>query len=239
MGAVGSVTMILPNAVADGGTFTAPYPDGMGQTDLSGSSGGMVVVNDNDAWKQDSGLVEFSFGATNITVTNRSGATWPDRARVILSFGDVFIADSVVESGADAGGVVSVNGQTGVVELDAADVGALPDDYTPPAAPVQSVNGQTGAVTLTAGDVGAATTAQGALADTAVQPGDLGTAANADTGDFATAAQGALADTAVQPGALAAVATTGQSSDVAFTSSNFTATDVAAALEELYAAINP
>lgn len=37
---------------------------------------------------------------------------------------------------------------------------------------VASVNGQTGVVVLDAADVGAATTAQGALADTAVQPGD-------------------------------------------------------------------
>lgn len=44
-----------------------------------------------------------------------------------------------------------------------------------------------------------ATAAQGGLADTAVQPGDLGTAAYADTGDFATAAQGAKADSALQP----------------------------------------
>lgn len=42
----------------------------------------------------------------------------------------------------------------------------------------------------------------------------LGTAAAADTGDFATAAQGALADTAVQPGDLATVATTGAYSDL-------------------------
>jgi hypothetical protein len=35
---------------------------------------------------------------------------------------------------------------------------------------VDSVNGQTGTVTLSAADVGAATAAQGALADTAVQP---------------------------------------------------------------------
>jgi hypothetical protein len=42
---------------------------------------------------------------------------------------------------------------------------------------VTSVNGQQGAVVLTAADVGAATTAQGALADTAVQPGDLATVA--------------------------------------------------------------
>lgn len=40
-------------------------------------------------------------------------------------------------------------------------------------------------------------------ADSAVQPEDLGTAAAADTGDFATAAQGAKADSAVQPEDLA------------------------------------
>ena len=44
-----------------------------------------------------------------------------------------------------------------------------------------------------------------ALAGTATQPGDLGTAAAADVGDFGTAAQGAKADTAVQPAALDAI----------------------------------
>ena len=95
------------------------------------------------------------------------------------------------------------------------------DDLTnkptiPAAAPVDSVNGQTGAVTLEASDVGAATAAQGALADSAIQSGDL--AAVATSGDYgdlinapsipaapgdigaATAAQGALADSAIQPG---------------------------------------
>lgn len=62
--------------------------------------------------------------------------------------------------------VQSVNGQTGAVTLAAADVGALPDDYTPPAAPVQSVNGETGAVQLTAADVGALPTSYApAIAD--------------------------------------------------------------------------
>lgn len=45
----------------------------------------------------------------------------------------------------------------------------------------------------------------------------LGTAAAADTGDFATAAQGSLADSAVQPGDLAAVATSGAYSDLSGT----------------------
>lgn len=52
-----------------------------------------------------------------------------------------------------------------------------------------------------------ATEAQGSLADSAVQPGDLGTAATADSTDFATAIQGATADTAVQPGDLGTAAT--------------------------------
>ena len=49
-------------------------------------------------------------------------------------------------------GVNSVNGKTGTVVLTANDVGALPDNYTPP---VTSVNSKTGAVSLTASDVGA------------------------------------------------------------------------------------
>jgi hypothetical protein len=44
-----------------------------------------------------------------------------------------------------------------------------------PVAAVTSVNGETGAVSLSSSDVGAATTAQGALADTAVQPAALAT----------------------------------------------------------------
>ena len=51
-------------------------------------------------------------------------------------------------------------------------------------------------------DAAFATAAQGELADTATQPGDLGTAAAADVADLATAAQGVKADTAVQPAAL-------------------------------------
>ena len=100
------------------------------------------------------------------------------------------------------------------------------------AAPVQSVQGQTGEVVLSAGDVGAATAAQGALAESAVQPDDLadvatsgafgdlsgtptlGTAAAADVDDFASAAQGAKADSAVQPGDLAEVATSGDYQDL-------------------------
>lgn len=46
---------------------------------------------------------------------------------------------------------------------------------------------------------GFATAEQGELADSAVQPGDLGSAAYTDSEDYATSAQGALADSALQP----------------------------------------
>jgi hypothetical protein len=77
-----------------------------------------------------------------------------------------------------------------------------------------------------------ATAAQGALADSAVQPGSLstvatsgdyddltnkptlGTAAATDATDYATAAQGSLADSATQPGDLATVATSGDYDDL-------------------------
>jgi hypothetical protein len=77
-----------------------------------------------------------------------------------------------------------------------------------------------------------ATAAQGALADSATQPGDLatvatsgdyddlinkptlGTAAATDATDYATAAQGSTADSAVQPGDLATVATSGDYDDL-------------------------
>lgn len=52
------------------------------------------------------------------------------------------------------------------------DAGYVTAGQAAAAAPVQTVNGQTGTVVLAAADVGAATAAQGALADSAVQPGD-------------------------------------------------------------------
>lgn len=51
-------------------------------------------------------------------------------------------------------------------------------------------------------DVGAASAEQGAKADSAVQPGDLGSAAFAQVNAFASAEQGLKADTALQPSSI-------------------------------------
>lgn len=117
--------------------------------------------------------------------------------------GDVVDASGEKVTGGGGGDVASVNGQTGAVTLDAADVGAKPADYEPdlsgyvetsdarlsdartPLAHDHSIaqvtglqsalNGKagTGDIPSTPADIGAATAAQGAKADTAVQPADL------------------------------------------------------------------
>ncbi len=96
--------------------------------------------------------------------------------------------------------------------------------------PHTAVKGLGTAAAAATGDF--ATAAQGAKADTSVQPEDLGaaatsnsygdlddkptlgTAAAAATGDFATAAQGAKADTSVQPEDLGAAATSNSYADL-------------------------
>ena len=126
--------------------------------------------------------------------------------------GDVVDASGVKVTG--GGDVASVNGLTGAVTLSAADVGALPTSYTPPAPAWGDVTGKpatfapaahTQAISTVTGLQtaldGKATAAQGAKADTAVQPAGLTKAAvglgNVDnTSDankpISTAAQAAL-----------------------------------------------
>lgn len=128
--------------------------------------------------------------------------------------------------GGGSAGVSSFNTRTGPVTLVSADVsGAL--GYTPANSADLAGVALSGAyadllglpaIPAAPGDVGAATAAQGAKADTAVQPGELASVAASGSyadlsakpfipalpGDIgaATAAQGAKADTAVQPAAL-------------------------------------
>lgn len=205
--------------------------------------------------KSDVGLayvenIKHNFGATidpPVTADSSVGystkSIWVRTNGTIYTCSDATVGAAVWNLASGGGGAVaSVNGNTGVVVLDAADVGAataaqgnlaatavqssevgtganqiprldgtgrlpavdgsLLTNLPAGSGAVDSVNGNTGVVVLTPADIGAATAAQGAKADTALQPTGDGSGLTGITPaqiGAATAAQGALADTALQP----------------------------------------
>ena len=96
--AKGSVEVMLGTAVNTSGTVNVPYPAGLVQADLLGSTGGVVVINDNDVYPQGTSgtnYVGVSFGASNITLTNNTAVSWPAGAKLIASFGGYDHSDSL------------------------------------------------------------------------------------------------------------------------------------------------
>lgn len=121
--AIAYTTHTLTTAVADTATFTVAYPTGFDQAALTGSTGGEVAVGENDVWDQADPGFDFSFGASNITVTNNTGATLAANTELKISFGDAskggsYNADLRVE------GPASLTAATGTASDTIADVGA-------------------------------------------------------------------------------------------------------------------
>jgi hypothetical protein len=80
---------VLAAQVNNAGTVVIPYPAGSTQASLITSTGGELVLNDNDRYVQAvSGVrVEFTFNAGDITVTNETGVAWPAASVILVSFG--------------------------------------------------------------------------------------------------------------------------------------------------------
>lgn len=75
---------VLATAVADAGTTTIAYPSGTAQGDfdkgLANLTGCYAILNNNDRIPYGTSGVRIgtiTFGASNITITNNSGYTWP------------------------------------------------------------------------------------------------------------------------------------------------------------------
>ena len=138
----GSVTAL--SFIGDGSQLTGiSSGEGGGAVDSVNGQTGVVVLTASDVGKKHNHAGDVP---ELPRPTQRFRLTLKASPRKILRSGNA-------ASGAEPA-VVSVNGKDGVVVLTAADVGALPDDYTPPAAPVLTVNQKTGNVVLTASDVG-------------------------------------------------------------------------------------
>lgn len=85
-------------AVADDGTVTGiAYPSGTNQAFFTGdnaSGGGVVYVDHNDELLETADEVDIAYGASTITLTNKSGATWAAGTHITLQL-DYAAADTV------------------------------------------------------------------------------------------------------------------------------------------------
>jgi hypothetical protein len=85
-----NVTLAAP--VADAGTVTLAYPAGTTQASFIGanaSADGAAIINDNDFYRElVSGVrVNYTYGSSDITLTNNTGVTWPAGARLTAQLG--------------------------------------------------------------------------------------------------------------------------------------------------------
>lgn len=119
-------TARLAAAVANAATVVVPYPAGFNQAALIGSTGGSLALNNNDVYPQAaSGVrVNFTFGASDITITNNTGVSWPIGSDIIVSFGRSTIEGRYVPSVQFGPSIVALTVSVGTTGNTVADVGA-------------------------------------------------------------------------------------------------------------------
>jgi hypothetical protein len=118
-------TARLAAAVANTGTVVVPYPAGFNQAALIGSTGGFLTLNNNDVYQQlPSGTrVNFTFGASDITITNNTGVSWPIGSDIVVSFGRSTIEGRYVPSVQFGPSIVALTVTVGTAGNTVADVG--------------------------------------------------------------------------------------------------------------------
>lgn len=122
MGAIALVQHTLASAVNDDATFTVSYPSGVTQADLLGAATGKMVVDMDAIFDYGASGFTASYGSSNITVTNTTGATLAAGSELILSFGDN-TKSGRYQPGIKVGGVVALTAATGTASNTIADVG--------------------------------------------------------------------------------------------------------------------
>lgn len=119
-----NIETILAAAVADDATFTISYPAGTTQATFTGAnaaSDGIVIVNDNDKYLEGSSGFSISYDASEVTLTNTTGASLPAGTKLLIGLSSVGTGfeNTFTEVGplADLGGTL-----TGTVDGDMADI---------------------------------------------------------------------------------------------------------------------
>ncbi|MDI1263863.1 MAG: hypothetical protein PS018_11460 [bacterium] len=84
----GRTSITLGAAVANSATVDLAYPSGTSQKSFTAGlkgTGSYVMLNDNDKYLESDSKISMSFGASLITLTNSTGATWPIGTKVELN----------------------------------------------------------------------------------------------------------------------------------------------------------
>lgn len=121
-------TARLAAAVANTATVVVPYPAGFNQAALIGSTGGFLALNNNDVYVQAASgtRVNFTFGASDITITNNTGVSWPIGSDIVVSFGRSSIEGRYVPSVQFGPPIVALTAASGTTGKTIADVTATP-----------------------------------------------------------------------------------------------------------------
>ncbi len=110
-----AVKVVLSADVADGGTMTVGYPDGRSAGSYTGGHD-HYVVGTLGRFGVREGTASFSFGASSVTVTNKSGATWPSGSELWVNLD--MIGEGLRVSPADE---MVVSGTCAVISLGSPD----------------------------------------------------------------------------------------------------------------------
>lgn len=82
-----TVSTVLAAAVTNSSTFTVNYPSGTSQLSFQAglaAPGTYMIVNGNDKYTLAAAQMNVAFGASNITVTNGTGATLPAGTNITI-----------------------------------------------------------------------------------------------------------------------------------------------------------
>lgn len=115
MATIAANPITLASAVASpAGTVTVPYPTGYVQADFTGvnaSATAYLLLNNNDRFEEADDEFDISYGASNATVTNKTGFSWPVGTELLLGMARVGAGDPITaltdSSGGTAGNTIA------------------------------------------------------------------------------------------------------------------------------------
>ncbi|CDZ55098.1 hypothetical protein [Neorhizobium galegae] len=108
---VATTPVNLAAAVASpAGTVTVPYPTGYAQADFTGVNAlatAYLLLNNNDRFTEVADQFDISYGASNATITNKTGFTWSIGTELLVSFAKIGASDAVTALTDSSGGTAS------------------------------------------------------------------------------------------------------------------------------------